>query len=139
MLGILEELLGILGEELGMLLDEVLGILGAELGELDELGILGMLDDEDELEEDWQPTSARTVAPTRTGVILTLKSCHLGVFFMCLATSALVFPGSAQRAGFRGFGAVIEPSILRFRGLEVNRFQANFLCLISKLILANTC
>ena len=65
--GILDEELGILGEELGMLLDEVLGMLGAD--ELDELGILGMLEDDDELEEDWQPTRAVMVAPTSTGAI----------------------------------------------------------------------
>ncbi len=54
--------LGVLGEELGMLDEEVLGMLEA-LGELDELeglGMLGMLLEDEELDDVWHPT--RTAA-----------------------------------------------------------------------------
>ncbi len=46
---------------------------------------------------------------------------------------------SAESACFRGFEAVNEPSILRLRGLKVNRFEANIPCLVRGLILAKPC
>lgn len=72
----LDEGLGKLGEELDEL-DEGLGMLGDELEELEEelgmLGILGILeDDEEELDEVWQPTINAT-----DKAISTRKFCEL--------------------------------------------------------------
>jgi hypothetical protein len=69
-LGILEEELGRLGE-LGMLDEEVLGILGEELGILgapEGLGMLGiLLLLEEELGADWQPARAAIAIPRTRG------------------------------------------------------------------------
>lgn len=69
----LDEGLGKLGEELDEL-DEGLGMLGDELEELEEeLGMLGILeDDEEELDEVWQPTINAT-----DKAISTRKFCEL--------------------------------------------------------------
>jgi len=61
-----DDVLGMLGEELGMLDDEVLGMLGVlgELGELDGLGMLGMLLDDEELEDVWHPARTAVARPS---------------------------------------------------------------------------
>ena len=64
-----DDVLGMLGDELGMLDDVVLGMLGAlgelgELGELDGLGMLGILLDDEELDEVWHPARTAVARPS---------------------------------------------------------------------------
>lgn len=73
--GMLEEVLGILGMLELELLDEGLGMLGEELGEPEELGMPD--EEEDEEDVDWQPAKTITEAPSsipvkvfRSGVIV---------------------------------------------------------------------
>lgn len=62
--GMPEDVLGRLGV-LGMP-EELLGMLGAELGMLgDELGMLGIPEDDEELEELWQPLAASAATPSK--------------------------------------------------------------------------
>ena len=90
--GIPDDVLGMLGEleELG---DE-LGMLGDELGELEELGMLGILDDdEEELEVDEHPATKTAHMPIRIGrhcliIIFTVDNMFI-IFNLILTRSGL--------------------------------------------------
>lgn len=121
-LGIPEEVLGMLGDELGMLEGELgipeeeLGILDEELGmlELELLGmplVLGMLEeDDDELEEVWQPVTATANTPAAIRV-----SC----FLMCFEIASSVILGFPPASWLKKPG-------FQYSGIGPDRLSSDF-------------